>query len=445
MSTSLASADTRNWLDRLLAGATPVAADAKDWGNDFRQRSLEQAHALALPGRRDEDWRFTDLSSLYRLAFSSGVQAPAVREDLLEALHIPEAAARLVFVDGVLLDALSDIAALPGVELAPIGQVLAEPAHPLRALLESRLGQMVEADRHAFAAINGSFLGTGAVLRVSAGAALAGPIHLLHISTRSGLATHPRLLVEIERSAQAWLIEDHVALGGDAALGNAVAEIRVGQGASLRHARLQRAAPTSFHLERCVVEVARDARYDSVSIALGARLSRLDLAVRLAGQGAHASLDGLAMVGDAQLADTHSFIDHATPNGSSRQLHKMVLAGNGHGVFNGRILVEAGAQQTDSAQQSRALILSDRARVDAKPQLEIHADDVKCAHGATVGQIEADELFYLVSRGIDAVRARNLLTYGFAADVVARLGVPSLEDSLRQVILERTTTGGSLA
>jgi len=160
--------------------------------------------------------------------------------------------------------------------------------------------------------------------------------------------------------------------------------------------------------------------------------------VHLRGEGAHASLDGLAMIGAGQLADTHTFIDHASPHCTSQQLHKVVLAGNAHGVFNGRILVQAGAQQTDSAQQSRTLILSDRARIDAKPQLEIFADDVKCAHGATVGQLEADELFYLVSRGIEPAAARRLLTFGFAADVINRLGIASLEQRLREHVLAQT-------
>jgi Fe-S cluster assembly protein SufD len=204
--------------------------------------------------------------------------------------------------------------------------------------------------------------------------------------------------------------------------------------------RVQRESGEAFHVATNAVRLERDSTYASVSVALGARLSRYNLNVAQAGEGVTAELDGLALIRDRQLADTHSFLDHARPHGTSRQLHKCIAGGHAHAVFNGRILVREGAQRTSSAQESRNLLLSQRAHVDTKPQLEIFADDVKCGHGATVGQLEADELFYLRSRGLSEPAARSLLTYGFAAEIVERIRIPSVAAALRQAVLAQTKT-----
>jgi Fe-S cluster assembly protein SufD len=206
----------------------------------------------------------------------------------------------------------------------------------------------------------------------------------------------------------------------------------------VHHVKLQRDGKAAFHVATGTIRLERDGRYRSNCITLGARISRQNLNVVQAGPNTECHLDGLALIAGRQLADTHSFIDHALPHGTSRQLHKCVAGGGAHAVFNGRVLVREGAQRTDSAQQSRNLLLSDKAHVDTKPQLEIFADDVKCAHGATVGQLEAEEVFYLRSRGLDDTAARNLLTYAFAADIVNRIPLPSLAAQLRASVLEHT-------
>ncbi|MCZ7565710.1 MAG: Fe-S cluster assembly protein SufD [Burkholderiales bacterium] len=219
---------------------------------------------------------------------------------------------------------------------------------------------------------------------------------------------------------------------------NAVTELVAAENASLGHVRVQRESEQAFHIATSVASLARDARYDAQSIAIGARISRLDHGVRQGGEGVDCRIDGLALVGGRQLADTHSFIDHAHAQGRSRQLHKCVVDAAAHAVFNGRILVRKGAQLTDSAQSSRNLLLTPRAHVDTKPQLEIHADDVKCAHGATVGQLDPEHVFYLRSRGLSEIAARNLLTYAFAAEVVERIPVASLRGWLEAQVVERT-------
>ena len=215
-------------------------------------------------------------------------------------------------------------------------------------------------------------------------------------------------------------------------------EIAVGEGARIRHVRVQREAHPAFHIAACSVTLAKDARYDSQTVTLGARLSRYDLNVAQRGEGAEIRLDGLALISGRQLADTHTLMDHARPGGNCRQLHKCIVGGAAHAVFSGKIVVRPGAQLTNSAQQSRNLLLSGNARVDTKPQLEIFADDVKCAHGATVGQLDEEQVFYLMSRGLSGAAARSLLTYAFGAEVIDRIPVPSLAKSLEAIVLAHT-------
>jgi Fe-S cluster assembly protein SufD len=234
------------------------------------------------------------------------------------------------------------------------------------------------------------------------------------------------------------VIEDYISLHAGNGLTNAVCEIEIGEGAQVRHVRLQRESTAAFHIGTCAVRCARDAHYSGVNIATGGRISRVNLNLLQAGDGTDWEVDGLALISGRQLADTHSLLDHAHPHGRSRQLHKCIAGGAAHAVFNGRIMVRPGAQRTDSAQQSRNLLLSQRAHVDTKPQLEIFADDVKCAHGATVGQLDPDQMFYLRSRGMSQAAATNLLTFAFAAEVIGRVGVPSLESRLRDLVIRQT-------
>jgi Fe-S cluster assembly protein SufD len=278
------------------------------------------------------------------------------------------------------------------------------------------------------------------VVHARRGAVTDGPIQLLFLSTQSDVATHPRVLIVAEEVSDLTVLEEYAGLPEGPYVVNGVTEIAVGPAARVRHVRVQREAAGAFHIATGAVRLERDATYSSVSVALGARISRHNLNVVQAGEGVTVNLDGLALIHERQLADTHSFVDHARSHGTSRQLHKCVVGGQAHAVFNGRILVREGAQLTNSAQASRNLLLSRRAHVDTKPQLEIFADDVKCAHGAAIGQLEADELFYLRSRGLSETAARNLLTYGFAAEIVDRIPVASVAASLRKAVLEQTQT-----
>ena len=347
---------------------------------------------------------------------------------------------RLTFVDGVYTPSHSSANALP---VGIIVSTLAEALKANPALIEPHLATHAGFDKQVFTALNTAWLRDGAVVHLAKNAALTEPLHLLFIATQKDAASCPRCLIVAESAAQCTVIEDYVAATGEAYFTNAVTEITIAPNARVRHVRLQRESAQAIHIASCAVSLAKDASYVSQSVAFGARLSRYNLDVVHQGEGAEAVIDGLALISGQQLADTHTLIDHAYANGRCTQLHKTIVGGAAHAVFNGKVLVREGAQLTNSAQQSRNLLLSSTAHVDTKPQLEIFADDVKCAHGATVGQLDAEQLFYLKSRGLPDVAARNLLTYAFGAEIVDRIPVKSLVAELERTVMAHTAHGAN--
>jgi len=423
---------TTRYLDSLLQGQPPAGPLA--WLNQLRAHAVDRVGTLSVPTTRDEDWRFTDISPLTRQSFQPVQDAAPLAPAVLDQWAIPEAAARLVFVDGRYAPEHSFNRA--GITVGNLAASLNQHG----AAVQAQLGQHLAIERNAFAALNTAFLHDGALVILPRDLALAAPVHLLYIATREHAASYPRCLVIAESGSAATVIEDYVALQDDAYFTNAVTEMALAANAAVHHVRVQRDGAAAFHIANCAVSLAHASRYHSVSVALGARISRHNLNVRLTAEGAECSVDGLALIGGAQLADSHTLIDHAMPQGTSRQLHKCIVDGAARAVFNGNIMVRPGAQRTDSAQSSRNLLLSGKARVDTKPQLEIFADDVKCAHGATVGQLDIDEVFYLKSRGLSDTAARNLLTYAFGAEVIERIPVASLRNRLEQAVLARTQT-----
>jgi Fe-S cluster assembly protein SufD len=429
-------AATHPYIEALLKGYQAPRGGVS-WLNERRAQALERANALTVPTTRDEEWRFTDISPLTKIAFQPAAAAPRLGMQDISPFVAPEATARLVFVDSVFLPELSATAGLPyGVVVANLAAALATHA----AVIEPHLARHAGFEREVFTALNTCYLRDGAFIWVAKNQKCPTPVQLVYVSTQKDAAAYPRCLVVAEAGSECTLIEDYVAVGDAAYFNDAVTEIVVGEGARVRHVRVQREAAGAFHIATCAATVAKDARYESHAVTLGARLSRLNLNVMQQGEGAEVRMDGLALISGRQLADTHSLMDHARPAGRCQQSHKCIVGGAAHAVFNGRIVVRPGAQLTDSAQSSRNLLLSDKAHVDTKPQLEIFADDVKCAHGATVGQLDADQLFYLRSRGISMTRARNLLTYAFAAELIDRIPVPSLVESLEETVLQQTQT-----
>ncbi|MCE9639306.1 MAG: Fe-S cluster assembly protein SufD [Betaproteobacteria bacterium] len=423
---------TNNYLASLLAGRPQTAPSPLAWFDDLRAHAVDRVGALTVPTTHDEEWRFTDISPLTKIPFQPAYNAAQVDPEDLERFALPEAGARLTFVDGVYVPQLSFNNA--GIEVENIADGLNKHG----AAIQAHLGQHAAFDANAFAALNTAFLNDGALILVPRNMTVAAPLHLLFIATQKEAASYPRCLVVAESGSAITLVEDFVALQDGAYFTNAVTEIAIADNASVNHVRVQREGAQAFHIANCAVSLAHTSRYHSVSIAFGARISRYNLNVLQSAEGAECAIDGLALINDSQLADTHTCIDHAKPHGTSRQQHKCIVDGAAHAVFNGKIMVRQGAQQTNSSQSSRNLLLTARARVDTKPQLEIFADDVKCAHGATVGQLDADEVFYLKSRGLSDAAARNLLTYAFGAEIIDRIPVASLKHHLEQTVLDHT-------
>jgi len=414
-------------LSELLATARP-----EGW-EPVRAAAEARLEAQGLPDTAMEDWKYLDLSPLRERSFHSAEAAsPApAASDIPGLVHPEMMATRQVFVNGFHAPHASCATAIPpGVRFFPIST--ASEACRL-------LGTLGEGAPDFFEDLNTARFTEGAVILVPQNVRVEVPLHLLFLNRPAGdgvlPAVFPRVLVALDRGAELELVEEHH--GEGAYLSCPVVEVRVAEGAVLRHERIQRESLDAFHFGALRAEVARGGQYHSRTLSFGGRLSRQRPRVRLA-EGAEATLDGLALIGDSQVADTHSFLHHAEPHGTSRQLHKCVVDGQARAIFNGQIRVAPGAQVTDAQQQSRNLLLSEKARVDTKPQLEIYADDVKCSHGAAVGQLDPDELFYLQSRGLDPEDARNLLTYGFAADLLARIPVASLRRALRHLVLART-------
>ena len=402
------------------------------WLNERRAHALERANALTVPTTRDEEWRFTDISPLTRTGFRNALPGALPDRAAVEKLLLPEAAARLVFVDGYFAPEFS-VPERSKITVEGLQAALQRPADGT----EHVLARLASVEARVFTALNTAHLRDGAYVHARRNATDQ-VIQLLFVSSAPDSVSYPRCLVQVEQGAQCTVVEDYVSLGEGASFANAVTEISVAAGARVRHVRLQRQSKVSYHIAHCAVTLAKDAAYVSQSVTFGGRISRYDLEVTENGEGAEATMDGLALISGRQLADTHTTMDHATPHGRSRQLHKTIAGGAAHAVFNGKVVVRPGAQLIDSAQESRNLLLSDKARVDTKPQLEIFADDVKCSHGATVGQLDADQLFYLRSRGLPDALARSLLTYAFGAQVIERIPVPGVVRELERVVLEQT-------
>jgi len=420
---------TTSFLADLLGGPRPA-----EW-DKLREDAETRLAGRDLPTTSDEDWKYTDLKALAALSF---VPAPRTTVDISGHLLPEMVGTRQVFVNGHHAPHASCASAVPaGVRFLPLSTA-SEACHSLGSLENGP-------EKDFFEDLNTARFEDGAVLLVPKNMKVALPLHLLFITkAETPIAVFPRLMVVLERGAELELVEEHHGTG--TYLTCPVVELQVGEGAILRHERVQRDSEDAFHIGTLKAEVAKGGQYHSRTISFGARLSRQQPWVRLA-EGAEATLDGLALLDGNQVADTHSFLHHAEPKATSHQLHKCIVDGKARAIFSGKIRVAPRAQGTDARQQSRNLLLSEAARVDTKPQLDIYADDVKCSHGATVGQLDPEELFYLESRGLNADDARNLLTYGFAADVLRHIPVASLRRALRQLVMARTQAGslGDLA
>jgi Fe-S cluster assembly protein SufD len=425
------------YLENLLQGQSQLSASPLEKLNQLRSSAVNRVNVLKFPTKNDEEWRFTDISPLTKVSFRPARMALLQSSDV-EQFYLTETVTRLVFIDGIysphLSTQISETSKNSGVVISSLTAASSEDL----AAIESHLGYHTELQDNVFAALNTAFLHEGALIIVPRNISVEIPVHLLFIATQKEVSSHPRCLLVAQSGSTVTVIEDYVTLQEDTYITNTVAEFVLADNAHVNHVRIQRDSKEAFHMANCSVSLARESCYQSVSVAFGARISRYNLNVLLKDEGAECSADGLALISNRQLADTHACIDHIKPHCTSRQLHKCIIDDAAHAVFNGKIIVRPGAQLTNSTQSNRNLLLTSKARIDTKPQLEIFADDVKCTHGATVGQLDKEEIFYLKSRGLSEITARNLLTYAFGAEIIERIPIASLRFRLEQAVLEKT-------
>lgn len=417
------------------------------WLRAARRSAFEQFDALGFPTTRHEDWKYTNVSTIGKRPWHfapqhSGLANRAGRLDdrdmrrFVDTLVLDPAGHRLVFVNGHYVPWLSKLNALPhGVFVGSLTRALREMPQRLEAALASQ----THAD--GFAALNTAFLADGFAVVLPPGEVIEQPLHMLFLCDDAGLAVQPFNVVLAGARSGCAIIEHFTGMSGDAYWTNAVTRIVVDEQAEVRHYRLQQEGAKAFHIASLGVTQQRASCFASHAFAFGGALSRTGISTRLNAVNAQATLTGLYFAGGRQHVDHHTRIDHAGPQGTSREYYRGVLDGAARGVFNGRVIVHPDAQKTDTHQANHNLLLSRDAEIDTKPQLEIYADDVKCTHGATVGQLDEDQLFYLRVRGVEERTARALLTYAFARDVVERVRIDSLRGRLEGLLLAHTKEG----
>ena len=400
----------------------------------LRRDAIAHFTATGFPTTRDEEWRFTNIAPLTRIDFELAAKTdePATANIAPLRYGLPGP----VFVDGHFAPSLSQLDALPqGVVVKNLRAAFNEDAD----LVSRYIGQDARSEEQAFTALNTAFVQDGVLIYLPQGTVLDTPLHTLFLSTgaKANAVSHPRVLVVAEAHAEATLVESYAGLGVEVYLTNSVCEINVGVNASIDHYRVQREAPTAFHISATHVREARSARFRSTSITLGGSLTRNHVHTALMGEGIDSTLNGLYIENGSQHVDNHTLIEHAQPNCQSHEFYKGVLDDEASGVFRGKIHVHQAAQKTDAYQANQNLLLSDSAKIDTKPQLEIYADDVKCSHGATIGQLDADAIFYLRSRGIGHREALRVLTRAFVGEVLDRVRIDGLRDELDRLVTER--------
>jgi Fe-S cluster assembly protein SufD len=417
------------FLDQALADSAGIPGAKVEWLSELRGRGASIYGARGLPGRRDEYWRYTNLNALGKSDFELANGGPAVDVPPLPHRAVAELASyRIVFVNGRLRSDLCVLDDMPdGVLIAGLGDMIA--AAPER--LQPVLGQNLDLHDMPLAALNTAFMRDGMVLFVDGGVDVDKPVHLVSITVPGAtpMMLQPRHLVVLGDGAKATLIESHIGGSDSPYFNNLVSELTLGEGAELNHYTFQEEGPAAVHISAIALNLAASATYDGFLLQSGGLIGRVETRAILNGSDADCRLDGIYLGTGDQVLDTTTYVEHAAAGCRSRQVYKGVLDGKARGVFQGKIHVRPDAQQTDGHQLSRALLLSPRAEIDTRPELEIYADDVKCSHGATAGELDSEALFYLMSRGIPADTARRMLIEAFVGEALSEIRLsPVAED-----------------
>jgi Fe-S cluster assembly protein SufD len=424
-------------LERRLNGEASSAVHA------LRRAALQRFETVGFPTTRDEEWRFTNITPIAATPFEAVLERPKalVAPEMLARWTFPGINAhRVVFVNGHFSPVLSAIGSLPPrVTVGSLAEALSKDGDRVAA----HLGKYAPVEESAFTALSTAFMQDGAYIVVPDKTVLKEPIHLLYFCTGDGkpFMAHPRNLFVIGKQSKVSIVESFIGNADHAYLTNTVTEMVVGEETVVEHDKLQLESPLSYHIGTTHIRMEKASTLTSNAVALGGSIVRNTITAVLGAEGIECTLNGLSLGTGTQLIDNHTVIDHARPNCASHELYKAVLDGTSRGVFNGKIFVRKDAQKTDAKQTNKTLLLSDDATIDTKPQLEIFADDVKCTHGATVGQLDEEQVFYLRTRGIGESDARDILTFAFASDIVSRVHVAPLREQLEALIRRRLRQG----
>lgn len=419
-----------------VADSIVLPGENLTWLQSIRQQALEQFEQAGLPTKKVEDWKYTSLWDLSQQHFSHLVETDAIDASQCDDIVLLDDAYRLVIVDGQFSESLSQIKDLPlGLTVEAFSRSVERAEHTL--------GQQVDISKPGLNALNTLLMKDGLMVHVAANKIIDKPIELLVVNTgkTEHLATHLRNMIVLDESAEATVVEHYVGLNEAASFTNVITEVVLAEKAELNHYKLQQEAMNAFHIATLAAKQAEGSQWNNNNISLGAQLARNDIHSRLEGENAHVTLDGLYLLNEEQHIDNHTRIDHLVANTTSNELYKGVLDDNSHGVFNGKIIVHKDAQKVDSKEYNHNLLLSRGCEIDTKPEMEIYADDVKCGHGSTVGQLDADQLFFLRARGLDETSARSLLTHAFAVEVLERIPSETIRQAMSDVIEERLPRG----
>jgi Fe-S cluster assembly protein SufD len=414
-------------------------AKEPSWMTPLRRAGINRFAELGFPTLQNEDWRFTNVAPIARLPFKPVLQLalPGLTLETVAGFTFGRlAASRLVFINGHYAADLSSLEPQPpGIIVSSLAAALAADS----AAIEKHLARRAPGEDNAFAALNTAFFQDGAFIRVPAGQAVVVPIHLLFIATaeEAGATWHPRNLIVADKGSRLTLLESYVSTVDVPYFTNAVTDLILGDGAVVEHGKFQDEGLSAFHVAAVRAQLGRSSNFISHSIATGGRLSRNNIRTHLAGEGVECILNGLYLTRGDQLADHHMVVEHSQPHCDSHEYYNGILDGRSKGVFHGRILVRQAAQKTDAKQTNKNLLLSDDATVDTKPQLEIYADDVKCTHGATIGQLNEESIFYLRARGLGAETARRMLIHAFAGEIIERVRCAPAREELDKLIWDR--------
>lgn len=402
----------------------------------INERGREALEETVFPTRKDEDWKFIDLKSITGNTFVAVEEAVVETVGDISQHYLPEALnTRLVFVNGVFNKEMSSVSELPNGVI--VGNLANYADHES---VKTFLGTITNYEEDVFAPFNDATFSDGTFIHVPEETVIKAPIHILNVFTNAEKTFYatPRLLYVGEMFSKSTIIEEHIGLAGNVYLNVPVTEFKMFMGSNVHHARIQRDSKQASHVSRPIAMLDKNAEYHSYTICLGGKLFRNDPRVIQNAEEVDFTVDGLVLIDGEQIADTHSIMDHRFAHGKSHQLHKVVVNDTAHSIFNGKIFVAKDAQKIDSFQENRNLLISDEGKVNTKPQLEIFADDVLCSHGATIGQLQDEEVFYLQSRGLTEQKSRELLVYAFALESVESMAVESVEKLLLDEVIKYT-------